>query len=337
MTRPIVPILLVFITICHSQLFENTRASTVRNNCPRLYPKIFQGYVPQGNISAGTYVEVPDLNNLKQCVVKCCEKEECNVAFRTDEKCYHITCERSETCAPVANLNRESIQHIAMVLVRPVNPDESWNEFIQTENPADDVSDRELSYLLSDPHRLEDAYKSLLEAGGSTYDYQISCSLGIPSCPENEECLQNNVKSRAGTCKCKSGYKRNWEGVCILDVNNMSESTLNISIPPETKKHLTVTAESKEVKYPTSEVTIIAYVEPAAPDGVKYQYDWISLQQPAGSAAVKHQNGEEMHLSKLSEGLFTFKVLKYFLDEKACVRNVANLVQCHVRTTWTTF
>lgn len=306
MTRLFVPILLIFITICNSQHFSNTRTNSVRNNCPHLYPKVFQGYVPQGNISAGTYVEIPDVN-LNQCVVKCCSKEDCNVAFRTDDKCYHITCERSDTCAPVATPNSDSVQHISMVLVRPVNPDETWNDYIEGGNPTDDESDREVSYLLSDPHRLEDAYKSLLEAGESTYDYQVSCSLGIPSCPENEECIQNNLKSRAGTCKCKSLYRRNWDGVCMFDVNNMSEGLLNTNIS-DTKKHLTVTAESKEVKFPISEVTINAYVTPPAPDGVKYQYDWISLQQPAGSAAVKHQNGEEMHLSKLSEGLFTFKV-----------------------------
>lgn len=86
----------------------------------------------------------------------------------------------------------------------------------------------------------------------------------------------------------------------------------NITI---SKKQLIVTAESKEVKSPTSEVSIKAFVDPPAPEGVKYQYDWTSLQQPQGSSAVKHQNGDQMQLSKLSEGLYTFKVISKGFEE----------------------
>lgn len=43
-------------------------------------------------------------------------------------------------------------------------------------------------------------------------------------------------------------------------------------------------------------------------DEEKFQFEWTSLQQPDGSTAVKHQNGGQLQLSKLSEGLYTFKV-----------------------------
>lgn len=78
-----------------------------------------------------------------------------------------------------------------------------------------------------------------------------------------------------------------------------------------TKKQLTVSVESKVVQLPDSEVTLVASVTPpSGSEEEKYQFEWTSLQQPEGSTAVKQQNGdgEQLQLSKLTEGLYTFKV-----------------------------
>lgn len=305
MTRQGIVSVVFLISFCHSQLFEKLRPNNVQSTCPHLYRKVFQGYVPRGNISAGTYVEITDITDFKQCVKKCCLKEDCNVAFKTDDKCYHITCASSALCTPIP-ANPESSRHVSMLLVRPVQYDESWSKLVDPENDNEEsFVDRDLSY----DSRLKDAYKTLLEIEPS-YDYLVSCNVGIDdTCGNNEECVQNVPKSRAGTCKCKTGYSRNWSGICVSEEENVAEGTATSNISSAvTKKHLTVTAESKEVKSPASEVSIIAYVSPPARKGEKYQYDWTSLEQPAGSVAVKHQNGEEMQLSKLSEGLYTFKI-----------------------------
>lgn len=90
-----------------------------------------------------------------------------------------------------------------------------------------------------------------------------------------------------------------------------------------TKKQLTITAESKEVKLPNDEVTLVASVAPSEPgDEEKYQFEWTSLQQPDGSTAVKHQNGGQLQLSKLSEGLYTFKVRIISGSRKDTMKNV---------------
>lgn len=128
----------------------------------------------------------------------------------------------------------------------------------------------------------------------------------------------------AGTCKCKSGYIRGREGECIpinlkdAAINSLTDSLtekiLNLSSTTlsTAKKHLTITAESKVVKLPDSEVSLTASVSPSQGDSEdKYQYEWTSLHQPEGSGAVKHQNGETLQLTKLSEGLYTFKVIFY--------------------------
>ncbi|KAF5285922.1 hypothetical protein FQA39_LY04383 [Lamprigera yunnana] len=313
MTRQVILFLLLPISFCSSQLFEKSRINSIQSNCPRLYPKIFQDYVPQGNMTAGTFTEIDSSNNFKRCIRKCCLANDCNVAFRSNDKCYHITCASNALCVPI-RASTELGQHVSMVLIRPVQLDESWSDFFEPENTEDDImNESDLSYMLNDSE-LKDVYKNLLEADESVFDYQVSCSVGIENtCETYEECIQNVPKSRAGTCRCKVGYARNVNGACIFEGENIiAEETANSNISAAsaivTKKHLVVTAESKEVKLPANEVSIIAYVSPTPHESEKYQYDWNSLQQPSGSTAVKHQNGEEMHLTKLSEGLYTFKV-----------------------------
>lgn len=94
----------------------------------------------------------------------------------------------------------------------------------------------------------------------------------------------------------------------------MTEKIDNLSNITDTKKELKVIAENKEVKLPKNEVSLTATVNPPPGEDEKYQYEWTSLQQPEGSSAVKHQNGETLQLSKLNEGLYTFKVSAAGLD-----------------------
>lgn len=111
----------------------------------------------------------------------------------------------------------------------------------------------------------------------------------------------------------QDNFERNVDGDCIpvTEIRGFTDSTIllpnNASVL--TKKQLTISAESKQVKLPNDEVTLVATVNPSEPgDEDKLQFEWTSLQQPGGSTAVKHQNGGQLQLSKLSEGLYTFKV-----------------------------
>lgn len=63
--------------------------------------------------------------------------------------------------------------------------------------------------------KLEDMYKDLL-LDTSTFSYATGCNVGIDdTCLPNEECIANYPKSRAGTCRCKEGFERNFEGECV--------------------------------------------------------------------------------------------------------------------------
>lgn len=79
----------------------------------------------------GTFTEIEEVKVLKQCILKCCIKEDCNVVFMTDDKCYHISCTSNELCVPTRSPNPDTFDHVSMVLVRPVAPDDSWDDSMQ--------------------------------------------------------------------------------------------------------------------------------------------------------------------------------------------------------------
>lgn len=189
-----------------------------------------------------------------------------------------------------------------------------------------------------------DDMKDYMQMEESAYSYTKGCEAGIPeSCGPNEECERNNAKSRAGTCRCKVGFIRNGSGHCMIDVtfkddvaiNGMPDSITEQIITLSnvtTKKQLVVIAENKEVKLPVSEVSLMASVSPPPTSDEKYQYEWTSLHQPEGSSAVKQQNSEQLKLTKLSEGLYTFKVIQIIFYTIFSVLSMSQpVVYCSLR------
>ncbi|XP_018324122.1 dyslexia-associated protein KIAA0319-like protein [Agrilus planipennis] len=289
--------------------------------CPHLYRTPFKGYVPRANLTAGTYTEIPKATSLKSCVLKCCVKENCNVVFVVNKKCYHIQCVSNDVCAP-SPTNQDDMDDVTMVLVNPVNGDETWADIVEGGSYIGEPFDKEMLNILNNPTEFEKAYKeAMIQMDESNFNFASGCTIGNPeACEINEECIQNHPKSRSGTCRCKTGFARSPSGLCtlVLDfkdkgihdvLNGFSEQILPVSSSTNTSlKQLTITVESKEVKLPENEVTLTAFIDPPATEKGGYQYDWNLIQQPEGNAAVKHQNGEQLQLSQLSEGLYTFKV-----------------------------
>ncbi|CAG9767299.1 unnamed protein product [Ceutorhynchus assimilis] len=307
--------LFLFMYVEKGHLFPT---SSFKTECPRLYPRVFKGYVPKGNISAGFFEEITDSSTLKPCVQTCCLKPSCHVAFMTDDKCYHITCTSNELCVPTMNMNPNTVDHVAMVLVKPTD-DDTWEDVLAAQEFSKSLLDRQMYSILSDRNRFENAYNNLEK--DILFDeafYGMSCEVGVEnSCQlPNEICVPKRERSRNGICECRPGFTRQEEGVCFaVELNNIrlpdviTEKILDVAnkSAPVTRQHLTVLAESKQVKLPVNEVTLTVKTPEEDPDN-KYQYEWTPLHQPDGSTAVKHQNDNELHLEKLSEGLYSFKV-----------------------------
>lgn len=300
-------IILIFTFI---NLYESSRDSLI--NCPKLYKHDFKGFVPRGNQSAGNFFELPKIRDLGACVLKCCDDEKCNVAFMNKSKCFLISCFSNEACLPVLHYNVTKRRGLNMVLVRPVDDYDNWEQLLTVQEQYKG-SDYMNSY--AGRKKLQEAYKDfLLEDSQFSYYCRLD---DVNVCAENEICVTNEEDSKIGTCECNDAYVRNADGICIMPRSSeltdmlsdrIIEVTTNRS-EPLSKKRLIVSADSKEVKLPNDEVTLVASVSSNEPsDEEPYNYEWTSLEQPKGSTAVKHQNEGQLHLEKLVEGLYTFKV-----------------------------
>ncbi|XP_045475739.1 dyslexia-associated protein KIAA0319 homolog [Harmonia axyridis] len=294
---------------------NNLGISNWRLSCPKLFEHTFKGYVPRGNLSSGTFTSIEGVTDLKPCVLKCCEDYKCNVAFMNHKICYHIACISNDLCIPMLHPDPEVEKNVYMILVKPVDDDESWEEILTAQDPQEEKNGGFLKSI--DRKKLQEAYKDFMV---EEYSNPYECEVGDESCLENEICVPTKKRSPIGTCECKPNYERLSQGTCVpssslgFKENTISDMlterilqvTTNRTVPV-TRKQLSITADSKQVKLPENEVSLEAKVSPEESDE-KYQFEWTSLHQPEGSTAVKHQNGGKLQLSKLSEGLYMFKV-----------------------------
>lgn len=86
--------------------------------CPDLYPRVFTSYLPRGNLTGGTYTQQIHLSNIQDCVMACCKKHLCNVAFMHNNTCYHVECDNSMVCVPLYRPELANDNPPNMVLVR---------------------------------------------------------------------------------------------------------------------------------------------------------------------------------------------------------------------------
>lgn len=194
-----------------------------------------------------------------------------------------------------------------MVLVRPVENNKVWNDFLDQGN-----EDNNVGTLSTDG--IEQDQGSLFNEAN-----RINC-IDQSGCLDNEICVKHG-ETDVGTCQCPLGFKRNIAGTCImideidaaeLGVTQQTKvptvKDINTSIKP-TMKQLLVSAVSKEVRLPENEVTLSAYTVPAERGNQHYNYAWSLLSQPEGHTGIMtDQNRVTVKLSNLSEGLYTFKV-----------------------------
>ncbi|XP_050082789.1 dyslexia-associated protein KIAA0319-like protein [Anopheles aquasalis] len=159
------------------------------------------------------------------------------------------------------------------------------------------------------------------------------------TCPENEICLRVVANLRDGICSCIEGFERNEKKQCLpkpshpqselrdqppmgstrSEAQMMSAQKLNLKqeepLPSPMRststKDLTVSVVSKDVRLPTNEATLSAYVIPdETTSGDRYQYLWTLVSQPKGdnNSTIADQTKSIAKLSGLAEGLYQFKV-----------------------------
>ncbi|XP_055595253.1 dyslexia-associated protein KIAA0319-like protein [Uranotaenia lowii] len=159
----------------------------------------------------------------------------------------------------------------------------------------------------------------------------LTCNVNDPhSCPKNELCVRVTTSS-TGLCACVKSYERNGNGECmkekqlyavpqtltaqklIMDnIHSKSGETDEANQEPTNVKKLTVSVLSKDVRLPNNEAILTAYVVPDEDSsGDKYTYSWSLISQPSkgdSNATIADQTKQQAKLSKLTEGLYRFKV-----------------------------
>ncbi|KAG8451427.1 hypothetical protein GDO86_003584 [Hymenochirus boettgeri] len=97
-----------------------------------------------------------------------------------------------------------------------------------------------------------------------------------------------------------------------LPVNaSASPTTQPTSTPAAVSNKLVVSAgDSAEVTLPKNEVQLNAFVLPGPPEGKTYSYDWRLITHPTDySGEMEGKHSKELKLSKLTAGLYEFKVI----------------------------
>lgn len=151
----------------------------------------------------------------------------------------------------------------------------------------------------------------------------LPCDISAAECPENEECVQLEPKTRQGICNCAHNYVRNEHGKCLklpdgllltpADRGGDADGIIGDGrTTAAAQRQLTVSVVSKTVRLPEQEVTLSAYTIPdEKSSGDTYKYLWQLISQPSGdvNGTMSDQTKDNIKLSKLSEGLYRFKVM----------------------------
>ena len=123
---------LLFLGSC-SSVYSNW-ASKWQLSCPTLVTRVFTSYVPSGNLTGGIFTSQPHLTDINNCVAACCDQPSCHVALMYNMTCYHVQCTTSKLCLPLYRPDLTNTNPPRMVLVRPVEEDETWNDIFEQEN-----------------------------------------------------------------------------------------------------------------------------------------------------------------------------------------------------------
>jgi len=95
----LVMIILIFVVIAFNtisssgQLYSEFQVGLdkLADTCPNSFSRVFVGFGPKGNDTAGTYEKRKDITNLKDCIFACCVDDKCNVVFMYSNNCYLVS------------------------------------------------------------------------------------------------------------------------------------------------------------------------------------------------------------------------------------------------------
>ncbi|XP_052222214.1 dyslexia-associated protein KIAA0319-like protein isoform X2 [Dreissena polymorpha] len=198
--------------------------------------------IPRGLLDAGYFEQDQQAGDGAECVVSCCNKPLCNVAWFTVGKCFSIECnvDDERACEPVPQ-STSKYKDTLFIQIRSINETKASDECdLKDDNGCYDKQECVTVGLVTrcmcvDGYHfrssnnktcVKDSFIGMItEKAGEP----LECEYGITFCGQNKECvLPAGSKSRHGVCTCKNGFTKDMSGKCVEVANkgHNSESPL---------------------------------------------------------------------------------------------------------------
>lgn len=290
---------------------------------PNMQPHLHIMAAPKGALETGIFDMDENADDHAKCLISCCDRSLCNLAWFTQGKCFIIECTSAELCKSVPQSN-PAINESMLIEVRTYHETSTTNECRLLKGDCDDhmhcdivgsvtrckcnrgyvKQAKQLRKCIPEMDVHEKPEIDVVKKKPSPTDR--SCEVGLLECGENADCKpRENSKSMVGTCECKEGFVFDSGGTCVPLINEKTtkrpdkhltneKTTAAVkvtTIPPVTKSTtpriqiLTVSAgDNKVLQLPDEQqVTLKAFVLQDKKNGETYNFEWTLEAHPENS------------------------------------------------------
>ncbi|KAL4218544.1 hypothetical protein ACF0H5_023278 [Mactra antiquata] len=236
-------LLSLMLTVCYCQICDQD-AETLSPKT--IQEHLYQTAVPRGRIEAGYFEHDIEADEISKCLISCCDKPLCNIAWFTQQKCYTIECFESNktACDPVPQ-SLPKYKDTVFIQVRSLHKTMTTNECSIFENNCN--QHEECQHNSNNVRRCEckQGYRrkddrsklcvpvngkednSVAESSNIIDNDYLPCQYGITDCGLHKECATLHKSSTSGLCVCEDDYVQDMYGDCILDADHDNNNNNN--------------------------------------------------------------------------------------------------------------
>ncbi|XP_048590388.1 uncharacterized protein LOC116617788 isoform X2 [Nematostella vectensis] len=77
-----------------------------------------------GGMGKKNFTIIHDVEDMGECMTKCCHDNKCDIAYYVDSTCYAVTCSTKAACRPVSGKGRGKVPLLSAMLMKPKEPED---------------------------------------------------------------------------------------------------------------------------------------------------------------------------------------------------------------------
>ncbi|XP_052763495.1 dyslexia-associated protein KIAA0319-like protein [Mya arenaria] len=192
--------------------------------------------VPRNLWESGYFEEDLEASDAATCIISCCDRPLCNVAWYTIRKCFTIECVSERACEPVSQ-EAEIYKETLFIQIRSVNETSHTDECRLHEDDCEEHEECVISESSRTRCRCMKGFTTISDFNRTCvpdvtfHTSPVECEYGVTICGSHRHCvLKLGSKSRQGTCQCENGYIENTEGMCVLESIDKGDKTDDFKI-----------------------------------------------------------------------------------------------------------